>query len=458
MATKARGPVPNRTEIEKQMNRMEPVLADVAGIDLGSSSHYVAVAPDVDAEPIRSFGCYTADLQALVDWLVHCGTKHVAMEATGVYWVALYSMLERRGIRVAVVNAQQAKSVPGRKTDVWDANWIRRLHTYGLLSSSFVPDDQIMAVRALVRHREDLVKEAASAIQRMQKAMIEMNIHLHDAVSDITGVTGMAILRAIARGETDPKVLAAHRVTKTRATEAELEAALTGYYRPEQVFLLGQALEDYDFRHGQMERLDREIEALLVPLQTKDGTPKGGRTTPRKSQLHFDARALLGGIYGVDLTTIDGVDALTAIRVLSEVGTDVSAFPTEDRFASWLGLCPNNRITGGRVRSTRTRRVRNKLADALRLAANSLWRGHSALSAFLRRMRGRIGPAKAITATARKLAVLIYRMIRFGQSYVDQGEEAYERQLAEHRLRWFKRQARQNGYSLVALDTGEVVS
>lgn len=454
-----------RAELERRLDGMEVVHTDVCGIDVGSEEHVVAVSPERDPDPIRTFGCFTPDLLKLADWLCACGVRRVVMESTGVYWMTLWRVLEERGFELALVNSAHMRNVPGRKTDVWDSNWLRRLHTYGLLEHSFVPGREIGRLRVLWRQREGLVRLSAMHIQEMQKALEQMNVQLHKVVSDLTGVTAMAIVRAIVDGERNPRRLADLRCTAVKASDEELVKALTGYYHDEQVFILGQAVRAYDFVHDQIRECDHELERALScmgdrtpPSGGEPPSPKPTRARPRKNQVHFDLRSELVRVTGVDLTRIDGIDVLTAQTVLSEVGADLSAWPTEGHFASWLGLAPNHRITGGKVRRRRTRKVRNRLADALRVAAQSLSRGQSALSAYLRRMRAKVGPAKAITATAHKLACWIYRMLRFGQAYVDQGQASYEnrqRDLAQKRLR---KQAAILGFQLVSASTGEVVS
>jgi transposase len=454
-----------RAKLERAFDGLPVIHTDVAGIDIGSQEHVVAVSPDLDPNHIRTFACYTADLLQLADWLASCGVRRVVMESTGVYWMTLWRILEERGFELALVNSAHMRNVPGRKTDAWDSNWLRRLHTYGLLERSFVPAAEIGCARALWRQRGGLVRLSATHIQEIQKALEQMNVQLHKVVSDVTGVTAMKIIRAIAAGERDPDKLARLRCTAVKATEQDLVKALTGYYLVEQVFILQQELEAYDFVHSQIKQCDRKLEEALSKLQ--DRTPPGGgeppvvkpnKERPRKNQVHFDLRSELARVTGVDLTTIDGIDVLTAQTVVAEVGTDLSAWPSEGHFASWLGLTPNNRITGGRVRSRRTRKVRNRLADALRVSAQALLRGKSAMSAFLRRMKGKLGPAKAITATARKLACWIYRMLRYGQAYADVGQAAYEQQQQDFAEKRLRKQAATMGYKLVLSATGEVVS
>ena len=439
------------------------VYPDTAGIDIGAESHHVSVPEDRDEHPVREFGCYTSDLSALGDWLKECGVKTVVMESTGVYWIPTYRVLQEQGFEVQLVDARHAKHVPGRKTDVWDCQWLRQLHTYGLLRGCFIPPQEIQVVRTYWRHRTELVQSCAQQIHLMQKALEQMNVQLHKAVSDITGVTGMGIIRAIVSGEHDPVVLAQMRQRGVKKSEEELAKALTGHYSAEHLFTLGQALATYDFHQEQIRECDEKLAECMSRFEDhpdgEEGTseccgPTGG--TRRKNQPHFDLAGELVRISGVDLTQIDGISALTAQVIFSEVGYDLTAFPTEKHFASWLALCPNPRKTGGRVRSSRTRPSRNRVATALRVAAQSLHRSKSGLGAYFRRLRGRLGAPKAITATAHRLALLVYRLLRHKKAYVDGGEEAYQQRLQEQQLARVQREAARLGYVLLSPATGEI--
>jgi len=368
----------------------------------------VAVPADRDPEPVRCFGCLTPDLQSLARWLVACGIKTVALEATGVYWIPPMQVLEEYGLEVYLVDARQAKNLPGRKTDVKDCQWLQQLHTYGLLSRAFRPADAICVLRSYWRHRKDLVEIASMQIQLMHKSLEQMNLQLHKVLSDITGVTGWKILRAILAGERDPVVLAQMKHPLVQSSQDTIAQALTGDWRAEHLFTLRQAVELYEVYQQKIEACDEEIQKYMQSLDTradgKDLAPRD-RGSRRKGQVHFDLRSQLYELTGTDLTSIDGIDAMTAQTVVSESGIDMSRFATEKHFSSWLGLCPNHEITGGKVRRRRTRKVRNRAAQALRVAAQSLHRSKSALGAYFRRMRSRLGPAKAITATAHKLAI-----------------------------------------------------
>jgi transposase len=435
------------------VNALEQINRNAAGIDIGAEAVYVAVPPDRDEASVRSFPTFTADLHRLADWLEQCGIDTVAMEATGVYWIPLYDLLEECGFQVYLVNARHLKNVSGRKTDVLDCQWIQQLHTYGLLSASFRPPEQIVAIRSLVRHREMLVQARSTHIQHMQKALTIMNLRLTNVLSDITGVTGMKILRAILAGERDPQVLAQFRDERCARSEAEIAKSLEGHYKPEQVFILQQAVELYDFYDRQLERCDAELEALYGQFSPPEdpGTPPPAPRTQkrRKNQAYFDlAPALYRLSGGVDLTQIDGVDELTIQKVLSETGTDMSKWPTEKHFASWLRLCPNNQVTGGKVKQAGVQPTTNRASTALRVAAASLKHSDSALGAYYRRIRARSGGPAAVTATAHKLARIIYAMLKEHKPYHDFGADYYEQQYRTRVLRNLNRQAAKLGFRL----------
>jgi transposase len=448
-----------RARIEGSLPVLRP---HAAGIDVGSEEHYVSVSPDQDPEPVRRFGCYTSDLRRMAEWLKACRIETVAMEATGVYWVPVFEILEEYGFEVYLVDARQTKNVSGRKTDVVDCQWIRQLHTYGLLTAAFRPEQEIAAMRAYWRQRQGLVESCSRQIHLMQKALEQMNVQLHKAVSDIAGLTGLSIIRRIVAGERDAQALAKLRQKGVKRSEAEIAEALNGNYRGEHVFALAQALESYDFFQGQMERCDGEIQQCMSGIASKTSPPMESKPAPRrrwKNQPHFDLRAELHRVCGVDLTRIESIDAVTAQTVISECGIDMARFPSEKNFASWLAVCPNNRKTGGRIRSTRTRRLRkNRAADALRRAAQSLHHSKSALGAQYRHLRARLGAPKAITAMAHKLARLIYRLLKYGEAYVSEGLEQYEARHRERALRSLRNHAQNLGYHLVSQATGEVVS
>jgi transposase len=435
------------------VNALEQINPNAAGIDVGGEEVWVAVPPDRDKDSVRSFATFTADLERLADWLEACGVDIVAMEATGVYWIPLFEILEGRGFQVYLVNARHLKNVSGRKTDILDCQWIQQLLTYGLLSPSFRPPEEIVAIRSLVRHREMLVQYRSAHIQHMQKALIQMNLRLTNVLSDITGVTGLKIIRAILAGERNPRVLAEFREPGCKKSEAEIAKSLEGHYKREHLFALKQALELYDFYDRQLQACDAELEAMYQQFDPPEdpGTPpppprQGKR---RKNQAHFDlALALYRLSGGIDLTQIDGVDEVTIQKVLSEIGTDMSKWPTEKHFASWLRLCPNNKVTGGKVKQRGVQPTTNRASTALRVAASSLKHSDSALGAYYRRIRTRSGAPAAVTATAHKLARIIYAMLKQRKPYHDFGAVYYEQQYRERVLRNLNRQAARLGFRL----------
>ena len=426
-----------------------------AGVDVGAGSHFVAVSEGRCQQPVREFASFTADLYRMADWLEECEVETVAMESTGVYWIPLFGVLEERGFEVMLVDPRRIKNVPGRKSDVLDCQWLQQLHTYGLQSAAFRPEADIRRLRSYLRQRAMLVEYAAQHVQHMQKALTQMNVKLHQVISDITGKTGMVIVEAIVSGERDPRKLAGLRDPRTRAGEGTIALSLEGHWREEHIFELTQALELYRVYQSKIAECDREIEAHLGRFDDRSGGVPPGEQ-PRKNRIQgnaprFDVRGQLYRMTGVDLTRINGVDAYTALKVIGEVGTDMTRWPTAKHFASWLGLSPNNRVTGGRIISSRTKPSASRAAKALRLAANALYRSGSALGAFLRRKKAQLGAPKAITATAHKLARIIYAMLRYGQQYVDAGAEYYQSQYHERALRAAKRRAAQLGYQLVPI-------
>jgi transposase len=439
-----------------------PINRRAAGVDIGSRFHVVAVPADLDAEPVRSFQSFTGDLNRLADWLVSLGVTTVAMESTGIYWVPVYEVLEGRGLEVVLVNARDAKNVPGRKTDVNDAQWIQQLHTYGLLRASFRPGAAIVAMRAYLRHRERMLEYAASHVQHMQKALMQMNLQLHHVVSDITGVTGMRILRAVVGGERDPAVLAAFRDVRCKSSVQTIEQALTGNYQPEHVFALRQALELYDTYQAKIQDCDAEVErsvrALPTDVVASPPPPPRGKHARQKNEPAFEVRPILHALLGVDLTQINGIGPYSALRIIAECGTDMSRWRTAKHFTSWLTLAPGSKISGGKVLSSRTRRSTNRAAVLLRLAAINVGKTKTALGAFFRRLAVRTGKAKAVTATARKIAVLLYNTIRHGMAYVDPGADYYEERYRKRTIDNLRRRADALGFSLVEAPTPGGVS
>ena len=445
--------------------RVSPSILDrinphVAGIDCGSAEHFVAVPPDRDSTPVQTFKTFTSDLHRLADWLKTCRVTSVAMEATGVYWIPLYEILETRGFEVLLVNARHVKNVPGRKSDVLDCEWLRELHSVGLLRGSFRPADGIVALRAYLRHRDTLVHSAATHVHRMQKALVQMNLQLTLVVTDITGVTGMRIVRDIVAGRSDPSALAQHRDPRCRATEAEIVMALTGNYRPEHLFVLRQNLELFDHTQTQLAACDRTIEAHLQTLAATVAAPAvplpdARVTRKRANEPQFEICTPLYQLTGVDLTQIDAIGPYTALRLISEIGVDMSRWPTAQHFTSWLTLAPKNKVSGGRLLSSRTQPSANRAAAMLRLTAMTLGRTQTALGAFYRRLAARIGKPQAVTATARKLAILLYRTLKGEIVYRDAGADVYDAQQRTRVLRRLRQRADHLGFVLVNRVTGE---
>ena len=443
----------SQTKRSRKSRGLFPVHPAAAAIDVGAALHVAAVGPDRDKEPVRTFRTFTDDLHRLADWFAQCGIRTIVMESTGVYWIPVFEILEQRGFEVMVVNARDAKHVPGRKTDVSDAQWLQRLHEYGLLRASFRPEAEIAGLRTYLRQRERLLDYAAAHIQHMQKALMQMNLQLHHVVSDITGVTGMTIIRAIVAGERDPNVLASHRDRRCHASVEMVCQALVGNYREEHVFALTQALELYEVYQTKVTACDEQIEAILKRLK-KNAPPPASKLLPVRQRTHqpnapaFDARGALHAILGVDLTQINGLGPYLALKLVGECGTNLAAWPTAKHFTSWLGLAPHNKISGGKVLSSKTRRTSNRAASLLRLAAGTVGRTDTALGAFYRRLSARVGKAKAITATARKIAVLFYNTLRHGMAYADPGATYYEDRYRQRVLNNLQRRAKSLGFVL----------
>ena len=428
---------------------------DACGIDIGSRSHFVAVPADRADEPVREFAAFTDDLSALVQWLRECRITAVAMESTGVYWIPLYEMLDAAGFEVQLVNARHVRSVPGRKSDVLDCQWLQQLMSFGLLRGAFRPADEVCALRAVWRHRDMLLAYQARHVQHLQKALTQMNVQLHHVITDVMGVTGQAIVRAIAAGERDARVLAAFRDRRIKADEAAIARSLQGHWRDEHLFALRQSLALYDAYAGQIAQCDAELERLLGALKAHelpdDGLGRPKRSTPAKNSVRFDARGALFEASGVDLTRIPGIDTSTALKVVSEIGVDLGRFPTVKHFTSWLGLCPGTKVSGGKVLAGATRRVANRAAQALRMAAQALRKSQTALGAYHRRLCARMDRPKAITATAHKLARLVYFMLTRGQAYVEAGQQYYEDRYRERVVQTLTKRAHTLGFQLVAV-------
>jgi transposase len=426
---------------------------NAAGIDIGSAAHFVAVPPDRDDQPVREFASFTADLHRLADWLDACCVDTVAMESTGVYWIPLYELLESRGFTVLLVNARHVKNVSGRKSDVLDCQWLQQLMSFGLLHGAFRPADQVCVLRSLTRQRTMLLRSQGRFVQHMQKALTQMNIQLANVISDVAGETGQRILRAIIAGERDGLALARLRNARIRASEDEIAKSLQGTWRVEHLFALKQALDAFDFCGAQLAECDAQVQAQLQALHVREDEPTKGKKRGRaRNAPKFDLRTQLFQMCGVDLTRINGIDVTTALVVVSEVGADMGKFPSDKHFASWLGLCPGTKITGGKVMSGKTKRCANRAAQALRLAAAALRSSQSALGAYYRRMCARMDKPKAVTAAAHKLARLIYAMLTHGQEYTDQGQDYFEERYRQRVLHNLAQKAKAMGMQLVPSD------
>ena len=426
---------------------------NAAGIDIGSAAHFVAVPPDRDEQPVREFASFTTDLHRLADWLEACGVDTVAMESTGVYWIPLYELLESRGLTVLLVNARHVKNVSGRKSDVLDCQWLQQLMSFGLLRGAFRPAEQVCVLRSLSRQRTMLLRSQGRFVQHMQKALTQMNIQLANVISDVAGETGQKILRAIVAGERDGHALAQLRNARIRASEDEIAKSLQGSWRAEHLFALKQALDAFDFCGTQLAECDAQIQAQLQALHVREDAPAAGKKRGRaRNAPKFDLRTQLFQMCGVDLTPIDGIDVTTALVVVSEVGADMGKFPSDKHFASWLGLCPGTKITGGKLMSGKTKRCANRAAQALRLAAAALRSSQSALGAYYRRLCARMDKPKAVTAAAHKLARLIYAMLTHGQEYTDQGQDYFEERYRQRVLHNLAQKAKAMGMQLVASD------
>jgi len=442
---------------------LEVVHREAAGIDIGSREHYVAVGPDRDAEPVRVFGCFTADLHRLARWLRECGIQTVVMQSTGVYWIPVYDVLEQAGLDVWLVNARETRNLPGRKSDVQESQWLLKLHTYGLLRKSFRPTAEIRALRTCWRERAEYVQQAGRSIQRMQKALTEMNVQLSTVLSDLSGVTGMRILRSIVAGERDGTRLAEFRDPNVKASPETIVQSLEGTWLPEQLAIWKRQLGDWDHLQQQIVACDVDLQAMLKQLPDAESEPEPPSALPTgrlqrkknrrwsKNEPSFDLSAELKRVAGVDLTRIDGIKVLTVQTILTEAGLDMSKWATENHFVSWIGFSPRNDVSGGKVLKKKTRKVVSRLATALRIAATTLRQSDSYLGAQFRRLRTRLGAPKAITAMGAKLARLVYRMLKYGQEYVDKGTAQFEAKYREQQIQLLRKKAAQHGFKLVSV-------
>ena len=444
-------------KIQSDDLRLEVVHPDAAGIDIGNESHYVAVPPTRDSESVRRFGCTTAELKEMGDWLKQCGIRTVAMQSTGVYWIAVYDILEEIGMEVYLANARETKNLPGRKSDVQESQWLMKLHTYGLLRNSFRPSQEIRTLRTYWRQRNDLVRAAGRHIQRIQKAMTQMNIQLANVLSDVSGMTGQAIVKAILGGERDPQKLADFRDARVKASKEEIARSLEGHWQEDLLFVLRQEQNAYEFCQKQMAECDQRIEQYLQQREDRSA----GASLPeekRKERLRkkkkgntpqFDLRTELFRMAGADLTQIDGVDVMTAMTILSEVGWDMSKWKTEHHFVSWLRLCPDNKISGDKIIGKGRLPTTNRATSALRMAASTLRVSNTYLGAQFRRLRTKLGAPIAIKAMAAKLARLVYRVLRYGMPFVDKGAEFYEAQHRTQQIKYLKWRAAKMGLQII---------
>jgi transposase len=428
--------------------REDEVFPNAAGIDVGGSSHWVAVPAKSSDEPVREFGAMTDDLNAMATWLLACGVDTVALESTGVYWIPVFEVLEQRGLKVWLVDARQMKYVPGRKSDVQDCQWLQKLMSLGFLRAAFRPDAQVCELRAVARQRDILVAEQASWVQRMQKSLVQMNIQLSEVLSDVMGLTGELIIRDIVAGERDPKTLARHRHSRVKASTEDIIKALTGNWREEHLFVLKQSLAMYDDIARHIVECDTRLNAGLKDLGQNSvdlgKTPRAGS----KQRKEYDMRQVLADWAGVDLTRINGLGLAAVTKILTEIGPDLSRFPTVKHFCSWLGLCPGTKISGGKVLSAKTKRSVNRVRQALKMAAMSLSHSGSALGAFYRRLCTRMDKPSANTAVAHKLARMVYFMLTRGEEFVDQGQQRYEEQQLERSVAALKRRATALGFAI----------
>ena len=431
-----------KSKTVKLPKHLRHINIHAAGIDVGSRSHFVAVAEGASDSSVREFESFTDDLQRMAAWLTSCEVTTVVMESTSIYWIPVFEILESKGFDVKLVNARHVKNVPGRKSDVLDCQWLQQLHTYGLLEGAFRPPEQICTLRGYVRQRMNLVRYAASHIQHMQKALAQMNLQLANVVSDITGKTGMLIIKAILGGERNPMTLARLRDQRCKNSEETIARSLHGNYRPEHLFSLKQAVDLYSFYQGQIAECDQ---AILAQLNTFD-VPSDSDSKPPKT-----LEGALQRMSGVDLTKIDGIDSNSALKIIAEIGIDMSRWKSPKHFASWLGLCPGTKVSGGKILSSKSKQVANRAAVTLRMAAFTLFNSKSALGAYLPRQRSRLGAPKAITATAHKLARMVYSMLKHGSAYVDAGQDYYEEHYRSRVVQNLKRKAQEFGYQLVEI-------
>jgi len=435
---------------------LEVMHPEAAGIDIGNESHYAAVPSSRDSQPVRCFGCTTGELRKMAAWLKQCGIRTVALQSTGVYWIPVYEVLEEAGLEVFLVNARDTKNLPGRKSDVQESQWLMKLHAYGLLRNSFRPPQEIRTMRTYWRQRNDLVQSAGRHIQRIQKALTQMNIQLANVLSDVSGMTGQAIIKAILAGERDPWKLAGFRAKRVKATEEEIARGLEGNWQDDLLFLLKQEQDSYEFCQKQIAECDARLEQYLQQRPDRSHganlpeEKRKGRLQKKAKNPQFDLRTHLFRMTGADLTQIDGIDVRTAATVISEVGWDMSKRENEDHFVSWLRLCPDNRTSGDKIIGKGRLPTNNRLTVALRMAASTLRESDTYLGAQFRRLRSRLEGPVAVKAMAAKLARLVYRMLRYGMQFVDRGALFYEARHRQHQINFLRRKAVKLGFQLVA--------
>jgi transposase len=453
----------NRKQRREMMRKMqsedlslEVVHPDAAGIDIGNESHYVAVPPTRDSQPVRCFGCTTTELKAMAAWLKQCRIQTVAMQSTGVYWIAVFDILEEAGLEVYLVNARETKNLPGRKSDVQESQWLMKLHTYGLLRNSFRPSLEVRTMRTYWRQRNDLVRTAGRHIQRIQKALTQMNLQLANVLSDVGGMTGQAIIKAILAGERDPHQLASFRDCRVKASEEEIARSLEGNWQEDLLFVLKQEQDGYQFCQQQMAECDRQIEQYIQQREDRAqgaSLPEEKRKTrlrkKKGNKPQFDLRAELFRMTGTDLTQIDSIDVMTAMTILSETGWDMSKWKTEHHFVSWLRLCPDNKISGDKIIGKGRLPTKNRVTIALKMAACTLRTSNTYLGAQFRRLRTKLGAPVAIKAMAAKLARLVYRMLRYGMQFVNRGAEFYEAQYRKLQIKSLKWKAGKLGFQII---------
>lgn len=454
-----------KTKRQTSLDNLAVVHPNAAGLDIGAREIWACVPAGWDEETVKRFNTFTPDLQGLADWLVACRADTVAMESTGVYWIPVFEMLEGRGLKVYLVNSWHLKHVPGRKSDYLDCQWIQKLHSLGLLNGSFRPDAEMVALRTLLRHRAQLLEHRAPHILHMQKALQQMNLQLHHVLSDVTGVTGQAILRAIVAGERDPLKLAQLRNRGCKSAEEVIVQALTGDWKTEQLFVLQQSLELYDFYTQQVVACDAAIEKQYSAMKPRWEGPEAVPDVPRvkpdshsKNQPKLNVRAEIIRLTGVDLVAVEGISASLAQIILSETGTDMSPWENDKHFGSWLGLAPHHDISGGKILRNRTLKTHNRAGQAFRQAAASVTRSGSAFGAFYRRKKAQLGPMQALVATAYKIARTVYYLLKNRVQYHDIGAAAYEQKQKEREVAYLKKKAAKLGFDLLPHDPTAAVA